>query len=1151
MRFGLGRQPRKIRTLAWQVALASLLLGWAWIIVSDLLLYAGEAAAPRVVWISVAKGMAYVLATSLLIFLLINAFGAELASQIARRLVMHRLYRSLFDRNPDPVCMLDADGRCVEVNATLLERADVGADALLGRPGAEVLGLENPALLDAPLRNALAGQPQTFETRVNRPAAPLQYRRITLLPMFEDQRLAGVYCISQDISAERSAQRQLAVEQARYKALYEHSMDGIIILREDDGILSANPAACAMLQMTEIEIIRAGREGLTDGADPRLQRIIEERRRTGHSRGETVLRRRDGSSFPVEVSCARFFDEQGNELASVVVRDISERREAEERLRQSELRYRSLFEHSMDAILLTDPETGAILTANPAACEMFGLPVEEIRRRGRQGLVDLDDPRLAEMLAERAQSGRARGELRMRRADGSFFPAELSSSVYIDAKGRRLSSMIIRNLTAQRELLDRLERSEQQARRAAELQQRVLDALPAHVAMLNGKGVIEYVNAAWKTFGMDNAYAGTDFGVGRNYLLLCEQAGEDDPQAREIAAGLRAVLEGEQANFSLEYACHAPEENRWYRLVAAATGDGAIAMHINVTDRVAAEVGLRIAREAFENASDAILVCDGRFRVRDANPAAERLLGWPRDALLGEVPAFMQVPEQIRVVSRVLQSEGRWHGELLLPCPDKRLRNVQAGISCVREPGTGALRHVVCLNDLSELQEFEQRLEHLSYHDPLTGLPNREALREWFRQAEGREEPTLRRMAVVYLDLDNFKTVNEVYGHSVGDELLQEAAARLKRALSAHDYLVRLGADEFILLLAGADREAGIRERLQTIMRILETPFEFERRQYYTTASAGVCLFPAHGTDMEELLSKADVALAAAKRQGRGRIAFFEKPMNMAVQERLQIERELRTAVANGELRLHYQPCVRLGDGRIVGLEALVRWDSPQLGMVPPGKFIPVAEDSGIILDIGAWVLEAACRAIRDWRAAGLDSGTVAVNLSPVQFVHADVARLVRQLLEQYALPGAALRMEITEGILVVDPERTARVLGQLNELGVAVALDDFGTGYSSLAYLKQFPIQYLKLDRSFIDSMVDSSVDASIVHTVIGLAHQLGMQVIAEGVEDARHVEMLRDWGCELAQGYHFSRPLPGHEISELLAAAPSLPAEGAAGRG
>jgi EAL domain-containing protein (putative c-di-GMP-specific phosphodiesterase class I) len=327
------------------------------------------------------------------------------------------------------------------------------------------------------------------------------------------------------------------------------------------------------------------------------------------------------------------------------------------------------------------------------------------------------------------------------------------------------------------------------------------------------------------------------------------------------------------------------------------------------------------------------------------------------------------------------------------------------------------------------------------------------------------------------------------------------------------------------------------------MLESLSRPFEFDHRRIYTSASAGICLYPNDGENLEELLRKSDAALSNAKQRGRAQAAVFESGMNAEIEERLHIERELRSAVTGNELRLHFQPSVDLHDGRIVGFEALVRWESPQLGLVPPGKFIPVAEESGLILEIGQWVIEESCRMLHEWENRGLEVGMIAINLSPVQFAHADVLEQFRTVLQKYALHPGQLRVEITEGVLVLEPQWTVQVLEGLQAMGISVALDDFGTGYSSMAYLQQFPIQYLKLDRSFITGMFESDKNAHIVLSVIELAHRLGMAVVAEGIEHAREADKLRGWGCEFAQGYHFSKPLPAEKIPALLQPARPLP--------
>lgn len=937
---------------------------------------------------------------------------------------------------------------------------------------------------------------------------------------------------------------------ALFNALFERSMEAILLARPEGRIVAANPAACELLAMPEEELRGRDRFEILDPLDPNLQRMIEERRRTGRARGEVRVRRGDGRWIIADLSSVLFRDEHGEEHTGVIMRDVTPRHEAERRLRASDERFRRVAEHTGQVIYEHDPATGATVFAGSCR-EVLGYSAEELssmRGAERMRFVHPADVDALLRTIRRAveQAGSYRLEYRIRNLDGQYLHVQERGSY--SAAHQRLYG-VLQDISARERLLHELAEREQTLRLLTRQQESVLDALPAHIALLDEKGVIRFVNRAWREFGRANGYPHRNFGIGADYLAICERAEPPCHEgAREVATAIREVMSGRCAEFSRDYPCHSAGQRRWFRAlitpVPQSEGTGALITHFNITEQVEAQYRLRLLAAAFESADEAMVICDRDFLILDINEAFVRQTGLTRAEVLNTPPSFMDIPQQARAIRNGVQRNRNWHGELLIRRADGRLFMARANVSEVRSPDDESINYVIDFNDLSEQHEYERQIDYLSYHDSLTGLPNLPALRQMFTQLEKGRDATGRRMALVYFDLDRFKAVNETYGHSLGDLLLQETVRRIQNHCRPRDYLARPGGDELILLLRDIGSRQDAAGRVQEILTHLADPFKIEHRVIYTAASAGICLYPNDGDNLEDLLRRSDAALAAAKAQGKGRAVLFEPAMNVEVEEKLHIERELRAAVAGDELRLHFQPSVDLRDGRIAGLEALVRWESSRLGLVSPGRFIPVAEESGLIVELGHWVIEESCRQLARWRERGLETGTLAINVSPVQFAHADLLPRLRATLRKHRVPPQLLRLEITEGVLVMEPTRTVEILESLQSMGVSVALDDFGTGYSSMAYLKQFPIQYLKLDRAFISSLLENEKNASIVLSVIELAHRLDMAVIAEGVEQRREAERLRDWGCEFAQGYYFSRPLPAGEIAALLAAGTPLPA-------
>ena len=440
-------------------------------------------------------------------------------------------------------------------------------------------------------------------------------------------------------------------------------------------------------------------------------------------------------------------------------------------------------------------------------------------------------------------------------------------------------------------------------------------------------------------------------------------------------------------------------------------------------------------------------------------------------------------------------------------------------------------------SDITERRQTEQRIEFLAYHDPLTGLPNRVLLEDRLEQAMAQAERTHSGLALVFMDLDNFKKINDSLGHAAGDALLREVAARLKQCVRDTDTISRQGGDEFVLILRELQGAESCLPVLTKVMEKLQEPFVCEGNELTTSVSLGVALYPQDGSDFDILRKKADMAMYRAKEAGRNTYRFFDEAMDEEAVEHLLMRSGLRRAIERGEFVLHYQPQIDIASGQVVGAEALLRWEHPEFGLVYPDRFIPVAEDSGLIVPIGAWVLQEACRQAVAWQRADLPELVMAVNLSAVQFRRGAIEDTVAQALASSGLMPALLELELTESILLQDVEQVTAAVQRLKWLGVQLAIDDFGTGYSSLSYLKRFDIDKLKIDRSFVRDLTTDADDAAIVRAIIQMAHSLGLRAIAEGVETADLLQQLRAFGCDEAQGYHYARPMPAAEFERYLA--------------
>lgn len=448
----------------------------------------------------------------------------------------------------------------------------------------------------------------------------------------------------------------------------------------------------------------------------------------------------------------------------------------------------------------------------------------------------------------------------------------------------------------------------------------------------------------------------------------------------------------------------------------------------------------------------------------------------------------------------------------------------------------GPFRVVGALQDISERKRFEEKLAQLASHDALTGLPNRNLLNDRLEQGLAHHRHTSRILALVFVDLDRFKIINDTLGHDAGDQLLKDVARRLSGCLRDGDTVARQGGDEFVVLLNDLAKAEDAAYVAQKMLDALAPPCLLAGREVLPAASLGIALYPRDGENMQELMMSADKAMYAAKQAGRGQYRFFDPEMNRAATDWLEVGAELHYALERNEFELHYQPKVDLKSGAITGVEALLRWRSPQLGLVQPGKFIPVLEETGLILEVGEWVIARACRQARLWREQGLPPLRIAVNLSPRQFQQSNLAERIRSLIDQPDFLPDYLELEITESMVTQNVERAIGMLQELRQLGVHLAIDDFGTGYSSLALLKRFPVSCLKIDRSFVRDVPNDADDVAITRAVIALAHSMGLSVVAEGVETEAQRAFLVDSGCDEMQGFLFSRPLPAAELAALF---------------
>ena len=553
-----------------------------------------------------------------------------------------------------------------------------------------------------------------------------------------------------------------------------------------------------------------------------------------------------------------------------------------------------------------------------------------------------------------------------------------------------------------------------------------------------------------------------------------------------------------------------------------------------------------------EVAANAIVICSANgpeYAIEYVNPAFQRITGYSPDDVVGRslecLQSNVQDQQNIEEIHAALREQREGHAILRNYRKDGSNYWSDFFVAPVHDDDGGGISHfVVAQYDITAVMRFEAELEFQAKHDTLTGLANRNLLRERLAQSIAGAARGGNPLWVVFVDLDRFKFVNDTLGHEAGDILLRTLAGRLQAATREADTVARLGGDEFVLVLPDHnDAGAGLAV-LQRIMDTVAQPLVIDEHEFFLTCSIGVAIYPIDGTNAETLTKHADIAMYRAKELGRNTFQFYSPTMSERTLERLSIEGDLRHALERGEFTLHYQPQVDLGSGAIVGMEALIRWDHPQLGRIAPGRFIGLAEEMGLIIPIGAWVLRTACAQTKAWQLAGLGELRVAVNLSPRQFTQKALLQSIADILRDTGLDARFLELELTESMVMSDVEHAISILRNLKGLGIQIAIDDFGTGYSSLSYLRRFPIDVLKIDQSFVNDISTDPDDAAIVVSIISLAHSLRLKVVAEGVETAEQLAFLREHDCDQMQGYFFSRPVAADAFERLLQQADALPA-------
>ena len=800
--------------------------------------------------------------------------------------------------------------------------------------------------------------------------------------------------------------------------------------------------------------------------------------------------------------------------------DISDSKQTEEALRLSEFKFASVFAQCPDIMMIARLSDGCILDANRAFTEQIGLAAEEAIGKTPSQINMWGVPGVGPGLIERLQKGNIRNlEMPMRRQDGRTFSGLLSAEPF-DLSSTAAVLVVVRDITPLKQAQQQLQLSEEKFAKA-------FHASPDGMAITREQdGMIVEVNDGFtRLTGYTDPQCQNRSTLD---LVLWENPGERQALLEQLkregsVRDFRAKIRGANDRLRVcELSAHP---------VLIAGEDCILTTIRDITERQQMQEKLHLAATVFESTAEGVLITDTSQRINAVNRAFSEITGYCEQEAIGQTPRLLASGQHDSAFYAAmwyqLTAEGHWQGEICNRRKNGELYPSWLTISAVRDKEQSITHFVAVFADISSLKHAQARLDYQAHHDPLTGLPNRTLFESRLQAALLHSAESGSLGAVLFLDLDRFKHINDSLGHPVGDLLLKGIAQRLKENLRDIDTVARLGGDEFIVLLPGLLQASDAEAIAKKLLACFSAPFQAGEHEFYMSASIGSSLFPTDGTDVATVVKNADAAMYRSKAKGRNRVESYTRDLTAQANERIALEQELRRSLERDELTLSYQPKISLLTNQLVGAEALIRWSHPIFGEVPPEHFIPLAEENGMILQIGDWVLESACRQMHEWRKTHQPFGPLSVNLAGAQLRQPNLVARIEQLLSDNNLEPGCLQLEITENFIMSQTGEALAVLHKLKKLGVQLAIDDFGTGYSSLSYLKRLPLDILKIDQSFVRGLPEDTHDAAIVRAIIALGRSMQLTVIAEGVENSEQQKFLATEGCEQIQGYIISLPL------------------------
>tara|TARA_Y100001934_G_scaffold66710_1_gene82825 strand:+ start:125 stop:4285 length:4161 start_codon:yes stop_codon:yes gene_type:complete len=982
--------------------------------------------------------------------------------------------------------------------------------------------------------------------------------------LYDNKQVSGYVWLLRDITESEQAKAALEHSRTRYKALFEEAgiAHGLLDLSEFDGtadtlkVVSVNEATLQLGDFDTLEAMGAHYQRHPESLTPLLKALTSSKS-LRLQQNECELTLRDRSGRPIDIWASISFRTSSSHQVLLTMLDITERKQATEKIREREAFWMHVMEAMPDVVYVLDVNDRLeqkTIFSNRHVAQLLGFPdsreyierswmdyvIEDDLARCRDGLRNIRNSINGQTIETTARFLNADGEIRVLKFRDTPFTYDSDGKVerYIGTG---------RDVTADIEKQEQIVESERRYRLLAE---NMNDIVWATDAQLNFNFVSTSVQRLLGYQPEDLVNGGVTRIFSRPDLKRLGKALQHQIQ---IAINSPETAKRRSTVIREDFYASASNGSRVLLELQASLLwndkdelQGLLGICRDVTESRSIEQELQLAAEVFENSNEAILITDQKLKIANTNRAFQHITGYSAEDVTGKTPDFLISSEQyeedlIEKIGERLMVDGYWQGEISYQRRQGDIRTGWAGVSAIRDQNREVQSLIIIMSDITERKASEERIHKLAYYDPLTALPNRSQMHETLDGMLKRARKQGLWVVLLFIDLDRFKPINDSMGHPAGDEVLKQVAGRLRNCVKHRDLVCRMGGDEFTIAIADQpSHNAASDTAIMVAERILESlhqSFNLNQREVFISASIGISIYPNDGNSVIELLKNADMAMYHAKDMGRDNMQFFTASMNRKAVQLLELENDLRHALARNEMQLYFQTQYRTDSEKAVGVEVLLRWIHPTRGMISPGTFIPIIEDTGLIVPIGQWVLEESCRCFVRWQAEeelGLER--IAVNVSARQFRSEDFLNVVKDIIIRTGIRPEQLELELTESILMEDVELAMETLRGLRAAGVKTAIDDFGTGYSSLNYLKQFPVDTLKIDRSFIQNLPENADDAQISRTIIAMGHNLGMGIIAEGVETAEQLTFLQMAKCEEVQGFYFSKPVDEASLIEDL---------------